>query len=322
MELHRRGLRVIATGRNLAAGEALKHQGIEFHACDIGLQPGLLDSLASQCSAVVHAAALSAPWGQPHEFKLVNQTGTHHVIEACKKAASVRRLIHISSPSVQFDFKDQPLAKECATWTSAPANDYIATKRRAEEAALGAARTGLEVIALRPKALFGPGDTTLLPRVVRVAGRGSFPLFGDADPLMDLTFIDDAVHSVWLALNADARHSGKAYHITSGDPQPRSRVLSTMLEACGLPACFKPISIPLALNIASTLEWTSRVFTERRWEPPLTRYSVGALAFEQTLDISAARSDLNFSPQTDVLARLRETGRLWRETQSSSNHPP
>ena len=315
-EFNRLGLKVIATGRNLEAGEKLKDQGIEFHSCDIGREPTLLNQLVSQCSAVVHAAALSAPWGNPHEFMIANQHGTEHVINACRSAKSVKRLVHISSPSVQFDFKDQPLAKEMTTWTSAPANDYIATKRQAETMVLKAALTGLDAIVLRPKALFGPGDTTLLPRVARVAMRGSFPLFGDSDPLMDLTFIDDTVSAVWLALKADSSHSGKVYNVTSGDPQRRSRVLGTLLEACGLPVRFRNLSMKHALALATALEWGSRAITGGRWEPPLTRYSVGALGFDQTLDISAARRDLGFNPQTDVLARLHETGCLWREAQT------
>ncbi|MBL9144456.1 MAG: NAD(P)-dependent oxidoreductase [Verrucomicrobiaceae bacterium] len=318
-ELHRCGLNVIATGRNREAGKKLKDQGIEFQPCDIGREPELLNQLISQCSAVVHAAALSAPWGNPHEFTITNQHGTEHVIKACRSAKSVKRLVHISSPSVQFDFKDQPLAKEMTTWTSAPANDYIATKRQAETMILEASRTGLDTIVLRPKALFGPGDTTLLPRVARVAMRGSFPLFGDSDSLMDLTFIDDAVNAVLLALDADSCHSGKVYNVTSGDPQRRSRVLGTLLEACGLPVRFRSLSIKHALALATALEWASCVLTRGRWEPPLTRYSVGALGYEQTLDISAARRDLGYAPPTDVLARLRETGCQWRKTQTRSN---
>lgn len=317
-EFHRRGLKVIATGRNLAAGEKLKVEDIEFHPCDIGREPGVLNDLVSRCSAVIHAAALSAPWGKAQDFVLANQRGTEHVINACRSAENVQRLVHISSPSVQFDFKDQPLAKEITTWTSEPANDYIATKRTAEETVLQAAGARLEVIVLRPKALFGPGDTTLLPRVARVAMRGSFPLFGDSDPLMDLTFIDDGVNAVWLALKADSRHSGKVYNVTSGDPQRRSRVLGTLLEACGLSVRFRSLSIKHALALATALEWGSRVLTRGRWEPPLTRYSVGALGYEQTLDISAARRDLGYAPPTDVVACLRETGCQWRKTQTPS----
>lgn len=317
-EMHRRGLRVIATGRNRAAGDNLKRQGIEFHPCDIGREPTLLDGLVSRCSAVVHAAALSAPWGKPNEFMLANQLGTQHIVDACKQASIVKRLVHISSPSVQFDFKDRPLAKESTTWTSEPANDYIATKRKAEEIVLEASHSGLDAIVLRPKALFGHGDTALLPRVARVAMRGSFPLFGESDPMMDLTFIDDAVNAVVLALTTDSSLSGKVYHITSGDPQPRSRVLATLFDACGFPIEFKVIATNRALALASVLEWGSRIFTGGRWEPPLTRYSMGALGYEQTLDISAARRDLGYAPQTDVIARLRDTGCQWREAQTTS----
>lgn len=316
-DLHRRGLTVIATGRNLAAGEGLKREGMEFHPCDIGREPAVLHDLVGKCHAVIHAAALSAPWGKSHDFISANEAGTRHIIDACQRAPALQRLVHISSPSVRFDFKDQSFAKEATTWDSTPANEYIATKRRAEEMILAAAQAGLAAIVLRPKALFGVGDTALLPRVARVAMRGSFPLFGDSEPLMDLTFINDAVDAVWLALEADAEHSGKVYNITSGDPQPRKQVLDTLLEACDLTVRFKTVSVSRALMLARALEWGSRTFTRGRWEPPLTRYSVGALSYEQTLDISAARHDLGYTPQTDVLARLRETGRWWRDTQSN-----
>jgi len=311
-DLHKRGVKVVATGRNAQAGEALQRDDIQFESCDLAFNEAAIDRLIAPCDAVVHCAALSAPWGSMMSFLLANQLATQNLIHACERSKVMKRLVHISSPSVLFDFKDQPNLTESTEWAREPANHYIATKRMAEEAALDSARSGQDVIILRPRALFGPGDTTLLPRVIRVAQRGSFPLLGAGDPLMDLTWIDDAVTAVRLALNAASEHLGKVYHITSGDPQPRSRVLGTMLEACGLPVRFRQVSLGRAMIAATALEWVSRTFTRERWEPPLTRYSVGALGYCQTLDISAARADLGYAPTADVIDRLRETGQLWR----------
>lgn len=313
-DLRRRGLEVTGLGRNPAAGAELSRDGVEFvRHCLVSGPP--LDDLIARCDAVVHCAALSAPWGSREQFLQANHQATQRLLEACERSQQPKRLIHISSPSVQFAFSDRPLAKEERAWVQPGANFYIETKRLAELAALDSARAGHEVIVLRPKALFGPGDTTLLPRVVRVARRGSFPLFGRGDPLLDLTFIEDAVNAVWLTLIAPKSHAGRVFNITSGDPQPRSLVLSTMLAACGLPVRFKRVPLGLAMGMAGVLEGASQLFTRGRWEPPVTRYSVGALAYEQTLDISAAKAALGYHPGGHVIERLRATGEQWRATQ-------
>lgn len=305
-----------ATGRNREAGAALEREGISFQACDLAADAGVVHRLVDGCDAVVHAAALTSPWGTRREFRAANVTAARYVIDACIRTG-VKRLVHISSPSVFFDFKDQPNLKEDAPWIEPPANLYIETKREAEFLVLQAVAGGLDAIMLRPKALFGPGDTALLPRIVRVARRGFFPLFGEGDPLMDLTWIGDAVAAVRLALNAPASCRGRVYNITSGDPQPRNAVLRAMLESCGLQVRFRRIPLNRALAVASVMETISRVFTLSRWEPLATRYSVGVQGFPQTLDISAARADLGYDPQTDVLAALRECGAEWRAAHDS-----
>ena len=315
--LQREGVSVITTGRNLDMGAALEQDGVTFRACDLSADAAEVRKLVEGCDAVVHAAALSSPWGTPAQFQAANVTATQHIVSACT-ATGVKRLVHISSPSVTFDFKDQPFIKEDAPWSEVPANLYIATKREAESLILKAVADGLDAVMLRPKALFGPGDTTLLPRVLRVARRGFFPLFGDSDPLMDLTWIGDAVESVRLALHAPVSCNGRVYHITSGDPQPRNVVFGAMLESCGLTVRFRKIPLHRAIAVAGVLEAISRWLTFSRWEPPATRYSVGVLGFPQTLDISAARADLNYAPKSDVCALLRECGRQWREANASS----
>lgn len=315
--LRQLGATVLATGRNAALGAELQREGIAFRACDLSADPGAVHEMVENCDAVVHAAALTSPWGSLADFTAANVTATRHIIEACEQTR-VPRLVHISSPSVTFDFKNQPAVKEDAPWSLRPANHYIATKRIAETLVKEAAARGLEAVSLRPKALFGPGDTALLPRIVRVARSGTFPLIGTGDPLMDLTSISDAVTSVLLALRAPASCRGRVYHITSGDPQQRSAVLRTMLEACGLPVSHRRVPLGRALAAAAVLEAASRVFTLGRWEPPFTRYSVGVMGYEQTFDISAARAELGYAPQTDVIAALRECGLQWRRDHPSA----
>jgi nucleoside-diphosphate-sugar epimerase len=307
--LVRAGVAVRATGRSLAAGSVLQREGIAFVPCDLPAEEAVLDRLVEGCEGVIHAAALSAPWGRHRDFERINVRGTEKVIAACRRAG-VGRLVHVSSPSVNFAFRHQSGLREETRWTEAPANPYIATKREAERLALEAG-----AVVLRPRALFGPGDTTLLPRLIRVARHGVFPLFGPGDPLLELTWIGDAVHAIVLAMEAPGHGVGRVYQITSGQPLPTSLVLGTLLRACGLEVRFVRVPLQPALALAGGLEWISNLGTAGRWEPPLTRYAVGALGFEQTHDLTAARRDLGYAPQTGILDALVRCGQEWREQQ-------
>ena len=313
--LHHSGWKVLATGRNAAAGSKLANDGIPFTQCHLEADRPMLQSMVNQASHVVHCAALSSPWGKYNEFFQANVIATRNILTACQQAP-ITRLVAISTPSVSFDFAAQRNLSEDAPWPEPPANHYIATKRQAELEVRAAISQGLPAVILRPKALFGPGDTTLIPRVLKVAARGKFPLFGP-DCLLDLTWIDDAVATVTLALTKPAA-LGNIYHITSGQPLSRQLVLTTLFDACGMQVKFKQLSLPFALRLGSALEFISRCGTLSNWEPPLTRYSVGALGYGQTLDISNARRDLEYAPQTDLLARLRDCGQAWRNRHSAS----
>jgi len=139
----------------------LEKAGIAFHHCDLSVNPTNVLRLSEGCDAVAHAAALSAPWGRRAAFLDSNVRATGHTVRA-RENSHVRRLVHVCSPSVIFDFAEQSALKEDALFGARPANDYRATKRDAEQIIAGAVRRGLDAVVLRPKALFGPGDTTLL----------------------------------------------------------------------------------------------------------------------------------------------------------------
>jgi len=146
-----------------------------------------------------------------------------------------------------------------------------------------------------------------------------FPLFGGDTTLIDLTWIGDAATAIRLGLEAPATNRGKVYHITSGHPLPVPEALAILFAACGLKVRFRSFPIHPTLAVAGILDWLSILATAGRWEPPITRYTVGSLAYEQSLDISAARSDLGYVPQKDVREALAECGRRWRE-QPENHH--
>lgn len=252
--------------------------------------------------AVYHVGALSAPWGRREEFFRTNVDGTRHVLEGCR-AHSVSRLIYVSSPSVVFDGRDQVGLTESAPYPTHFLSTYSLTKKLGEDLVTSAVAQGLPAVILRPKAIFGPGDRSLLPRLVEVARQRRLPQIGDGTNLVDLTFIDNVVHALLLALKADSA-LGKTYHITNDEHVPLWTVIRRLLEKLGLPSRLRTLPVSVAMTAARLMEWRAHLTGT---EPPLTRYSTAILARTQTYDIRLARRDLGYAPIVSVDDGIRRT---------------
>ena len=254
------------------------------------------DSVFRACSgmdAVVHAGALSSPWGKLEEFMAVNVTGTRAVLEACVQSG-VRRLVHISSPAVIFTGHDHLFERDDAPYPQRFSSHYALSKKLAEELLL-ASKSKLELIVLRPKAIYGPDDRALLPRIVAAARARRLPQIGNGENLVDLTFVDDAVLSIACALECPMPNTGfPVYTITSSEHLKLWTMIRRLLEALGLSSNLPVMPVGAMLQLAG---WLEQVATVTGREPRLTRYSVALLARTQTYDISRAKSDLGFEPR-------------------------
>jgi nucleoside-diphosphate-sugar epimerase len=252
--------------------------------------------------AVIHAGALSAAWGPKAEFEAVNVDGTKAVIDGCCQGG-VGRLIHISSPAVMFTGADHIEADE--SWPYAPvfSSHYAATKKQAEVLVNNAHAGGLPTVILRPKAIFGPGDRALLPRLLAAARAGRLRQFGSGENRVDLTCVENVAHAIVLALEARAA-VGHTYFITNDEHVLLWPIIRRLLQSLHLPHRLKPLSIPVAMAAATLMEWRAG-FTGR--EPLLTRYSVGVLARTQTYKIAAARRDLSYAPIISVEEGINRT---------------
>lgn len=307
--LVRSGLTVVFTGRNgEAAQRVLAHcppqasatGQVSWVALDHG-QPGSARRLyeaTAGASAVVHCAARSSPWGPEADFVRANLVSTDEVIAAAE-AHGVERLVHISTPSVYFDFSDRLNISECAP-LPLPVNTYARTKALAEQR-LQASVVPQRVI-LRPRAVFGPWDNTLMPRLLRVMARGPLPLMRGGRALLDLTYIDNVIHAIDLALRRPLPTGLGIYNLSNGEPLTLVALLAQVAEAFALPLRTRALPWPLVREVARLLELGGTLSGR---EPLLTRYSAGVLAFSQTLDLSAIRRDLGYSTQVSLSEGIR-----------------
>jgi nucleoside-diphosphate-sugar epimerase len=264
-----------------------------------------LDEAAQEMDAIVHCAALSAPWGRRETFERANVGSTREVVQACE-ARSIQRLVHISTPSLYFDFRDHVNIRENEPLPR-PVNAYARTKGIAEQLVM---RAEIDtVIALRPRAIFGPWDTTLLPRLLRVARQTRLPLMRGGTSLLDLTYIDNVVDAVVLALGANLTRA--TFNISNGEPMTVLALFKALASAFDFEPRFRRIPYPLVATVAALLE-AGATFAPN-WEPPLTRYSAGLLAFSQTLDLTQAREVLGYAPRISLADGLHRTAAWFAE---------
>ena len=236
---------------------------------------------------VVHAAARVTPWGSPAQFRQQNVDTTAQVIDFCRRAGHPRLLL-VSSTAVFYREAHQYDLDEDSPIGPAFLNEYARSKAAAER--LLASYEGPSCI-LRPRAVFGPGDTVLLPRLLAAARRGGVPLLVSpgGPPQMDLIHIDTLVE--YLLRAARAPQLGPAYNLTSAQPVDLHALLQQLLAALQLPPPHRRVPTTLALRAASVVEAGWRALRLRS-EPPITRFGVAAFAYSKTFNPQRMLADL------------------------------
>jgi 2-alkyl-3-oxoalkanoate reductase len=269
-----RGHAVVGLGRRSSSDPDYRQCDLT-RGCAIEVQP----------DAVVHAAARSAPWGSMREFEAQNVTATRNVVQFCETHGRPF-LLHVSTSAVMYANEHQLGLDELTPLPSKPINRYAATKRTAEEVVCS--YTGPWCI-IRPRAVFGPGDTVVFPRILRAAQSGRLPLIESDQPVLgDLIYIDTLVDYL---LRAIERRATGLYLVTNNRPVPILDFLGSVFAQLGLPAPTRRIPVRRAMRFATTVEalYTMLPFLG---EPPLTRFGVSVFAYSKTFNVAKSLRDL------------------------------
>jgi nucleoside-diphosphate-sugar epimerase len=306
----RDGFAVTASGRRAEVGARLVRDGVRFQPADL-TDAAAVDRLVAGHDLVVHCGALASTWGPAAAFWRTNVDGTRHVVAAAERH-HVRRVVFVSTPSVYLDGTHRLNISERAPLPRRPLTAYAASKRAAETILADAHRRGLGAITLRPRAIFGPDDTALLPRLLRVAARGWLPLIDGGAASVDVTYVDNVVDAVLAASLARGACDGQTYNISNGEPWTVADLLRTLAAMLGLKVRFVPVPYRAAYTAAVALEALAHLRPGCP-EPMLTRGTVEVLGRAQTLCLDAARGDLGYTPRVSVADGLQRTAAWWRQ---------
>jgi nucleoside-diphosphate-sugar epimerase len=256
-------------------------------------QAEALARLVEGCNAVVHVAAVYRTAGHPDAYyRDVNVGGTERLLEAAKRAG-VRRFVHTSTVGVHGDVTDPP-ADETAPL--APGDIYQQTKAEADALALRFGRErGMEVVVVRPGAIYGPGETRLL-KLFRAIARGRYAIVGSGRPFYHPVYIDDLVAGFLLALDRPGA-AGEAFIVAGPRYVTQSELAALIARHTG--GRVLPVHVP-----AAPLRWAAALCeglcVPFGIEPPLHRRRVEFWTKSRAFSIEKARRVLGYAPQVDV----------------------
>jgi nucleoside-diphosphate-sugar epimerase len=165
---------------------------------------------------------------------------------------------------------------------------------------LAANRDGFETIVVRPRFVWGRGDTTLLPTMVAMVKAGRFAWVGGGRNRTSITHVDNVVEG--LMLGAQRGQPGNAYFVTDGDDVVFREFVTELLATQGVTAPSRnvPAGVAHALAVGGEAAWR---LLPLPGQPPLTRFAYWVSTQECTIRIDKAREQLGYAP-----VRSREAG--------------
>ncbi|ATR84616.1 NAD(P)-dependent oxidoreductase [Pseudomonas sp. FFUP_PS_473] len=302
------GLDVRVNGRRAEGVEHLVRRGAQFIAGDLG-DPELARRLCQGVDAVVHCAGAVGHWGRYQDFHQGNVVVTENVVEACLKE-HVRRLVHLSSPSIYFDGRSHMGITE----DQVPRrfhDHYASTKFLAEQKVFGAQEFGLEVLALRPRFVTGAGDVSIFPRLLQMQRKGRLAIVGNGLNKVDFTSVQNLNEALFSALHVGDEALGKAYNISNGQPLPIWDVINYVMRQMQVPQVTRYRSFGLAYSLAALNEGACLLWPGRP-QPTLSRLGMQVMNKDFTLDISRARHLLDYRPTVSLWTALDEFCGWWK----------
>ncbi|MCR5063112.1 MAG: NAD-dependent epimerase/dehydratase family protein [Treponema sp.] len=307
--------KVIAIGRNEISGRALDSADCKFIKADFSDMEQLVPIFKNEnISYVIHAGALSTVWGKWEDFYKSNVEGTRNIADCCAKY-NVKKFVFISSPSVYtaktdlFDIKENEYNKNNSL------NYYIKSKLMAEDIVNAKHKEGLYTVILRPRGLIGIGDPSLIPRLMHANAKTGIPLLRKGKNLVDITCVENVAYASRLAMESE-NAGGETFNITNGEQNEFKTLLENFCIAAGEEPKFLNLPFALLYNVAAFLEFIYKLF-RLKGEPIFTKYTICTLGFSQTLNISKAKTKLNYTPKISLADGIKKYGKWWNENKKN-----
>ncbi|MFN0247817.1 MAG: NAD-dependent epimerase/dehydratase family protein [Kofleriaceae bacterium] len=287
-----KGVDVRALARSEKAATAVRGVGAVPVRGDLADQAAMAEGMA-ECDVVFHAAANVSEHGRLADHLRDTVDGTKNVLAAAQ-AAKVRRFVHVGTEAVLANGKPIVHADETVPYPAKPVGPYPIAKGLAERTVIAANTQAFETMSIRPRFIWGRGDTSLLPKLVTAVRKGRFGWIGGGHYLTSTCHVVNVVEGAILA--AEKGKGGEIYFLTDGEPVDFREFLTKYIATQGVDAS-KSRNVPrwLAATTATLTAWMK--------EPPVSKTAIALVGGEVTVVDAKARKQLGYTG-----AMTREAG--------------
>lgn len=296
------GHSVVALARSdksAASVEALGAQAVRGDVFDTHLA-----ELMAGCQVLIHAAADTDHDNRSKTQYQTNVEGTRNVLDNARRAG-INKALYISTESVLLTGKPLRHINEDQPIPAKAIGAYSRSKAAAERQALAFASEDFQVIVVRPRFVWGRDDTTALPHLVDAAVSGQLAWIDGGHYRTSSTHIHNLCVGIERAL-ANGKN-GEVYFIADDEPVEFRQFATDLLATQGISAPDKSVPLWLLKTLAAGGDFLSRI-SGGVIRGPLTRQSLATSAFEVTLDLTKAKTELKYQPaisRAEGLAELK-----------------
>ena len=295
--------------RALARSDSSKQVVTQLGALAVNGDLDSTESIASGmkgCDFVVHAAAKVEEWGPRADYQRINVDGTANVIAAARQA-HVKRLVHVGTEAPFATGQPLHNINESTPLPDQPLPRYPATKAASERLVRAANSATLQTVVVRPRLIWGPDDTSVLPQLVNAVKQGQFLWIDHGKSLTSTCHVSNVCEGI---IGAALRGKpGEAYFLTDGEPISSREFLTALIKTRGVTPADKSIPFGVAWAFASLLEFLSDTL-RLGFKPPVTRMAIGLIGREVTVSDAKARAEIGYRNVISRQDGLRQLERL------------
>ncbi len=313
-------MKVLVTGGSGFIGshvvDKLRDKGVEVRVFDM-VMPSFRDDIEfyhgslldlealkmamSGIEAIFHLAAVADVkdvFEDPHYSESINVRGTINVLEAARRAKSIKRVIYGSTTWVYSEVAEQYVDEQ--TPLHAPSHLYTATKIASEYYCQSYSKLyNLPVTILRYGIPYGPRarDGAVVPIFVSKAMRGEpLTIAGDGMQFRKFVYVEDLAEGNVLALKSVAKN--KIYNLDGSEKVTIKQIAETVQKVIGN---VKIEYVPARPGDFSGKEVSSQLAkTELGWEPKVS-FEEGVKRYVEWYKARVAKADAEWDRVDDIL---------------------
>ncbi len=297
--LARDGHFVRALVRDPVRAGALCSHGVELAMGDLRDAASLRQAV-EEIEIVYHIASLFRPENvSRRDMWEVNVEGTKALLDAAA-GAGVKRFVHCSTAGVHGGIEHPPATEETPY---GPGDYYQESKTEGERIALRYMAEGrLPLVVFRPAGIYGPGDERFL-KLVKAIYHRRFVMLGSGAVQYQMVFIEDLIDGILLC-GTSGRAPGNVYLLTGDAPVTLNQLVSSIAAVLNVPAPHWHFPVT-PVYVAGVL--CEMLLKPLGINPPLYRRRVDFFRKTRAFDISKARRELGFHPNTALQAGIKAT---------------